>query len=198
MAIRSHTSAESARGDNKQSNMSTNCKDEMVDENEDKKDESVKDNMTSDSQSYENKSEDSESGTLGVSDDPRRGARLKDTASRETESGASEILPTDEVSSNNRNDESRVPAGTNYKDDGQSGSSMKREEESIEDSTTPDDKIGNDLHIPAIILKRERKHSEISIRLKDEMINGDETSNDPCISAKITRGSNEQSNMSML
>ena len=130
----------------------------MVDENADKKDESVKENMTSDSQSHENKSEDSESGTLCVSDDPRRGARLKDTDSKETESGPSETPPTEEVSSNNMSNDPRTPAGTNHYNDGQTDSSLNRKEESIEDSMTADDVIRNDLHILAIILKKERKH----------------------------------------
>ena len=47
---------------------------------------------------------------------------------------------------------------------------------------TPDDKIRNDLNIPAIMLERERKHSEMSINrkdgpVKDEMMDGDEMSN---------------------
>ena len=61
----------------------------------------------------------------------------------------------------------RTPAGTNYKNDGQPDSSLNREEESIEDSMTPDDKMGNDLHLHSIILKRESKESDISINRKD-------------------------------
>ena len=103
MSIRLHTSAESIRRDSKRSDMSMNRKDGsaedntifndkigfdpynpanttrrnkgMTDETSDKRDESIEDNMLSDSQNHENELGDSESGTLCVSDDPRRGAR---------------------------------------------------------------------------------------------------------------------------
>ena len=97
-----------------------------TDETSDKKDESIDDNMLSDSQDHEKESGDSESGTLCVSDDPRRGARLKDTERIETESGPSDTSPTEKASSDNVSNDHHTLADTSCKDNGQPDSSLNR------------------------------------------------------------------------
>ena len=54
---------------------------------------------------------DSDSGTVCVSDDPRRGARLKDTERKETKAGPSDTTPTRKTTNDNASNDPHTPAG---------------------------------------------------------------------------------------
>ena len=103
---------------------------------------------------------DSDSGTVCVSDDPRRGARLKDTERKETKSGPSDTSPTEKATSDNMSNDPRIAANTIRKDGEQPDKTINRKDGSVDDNMISDDKMSYDPCTPADAIKKDRKQTE--------------------------------------
>ena len=135
----------------------------MTDGITDRKDESVDDNMGSDSQTHRKVSRDPQSDTSSVIDDPRQGGRLKYSERKETESGISDTSPTKEVTGNNVSSNIRTPAGRIRKDNEQQNETIKRKKELADPIMTVDDKMSYDPRNSAVTIRTDSKQPDMSM-----------------------------------
>ena len=111
--------------------------------------------MVSDSQTHKKVLGGPETDTLTVKDDPRLGARLKDSERKETKSGPSDTSPTKKVTGDNVSNDLRTPAGRIRKDNEQQDKTIKRKKELADPNMTVDDKMSYDPCTSAVTVSKD-------------------------------------------